>query len=210
MSSSDRGIERYPSGRRKEPAGVRQGGAAWTQIHDTLARTALRLMAQRGFGEMAMDGVAMESGISKRTLYRHFATKTDLGIAAIRQLPTWQGFEHGAGPIKEQIRAFLQFSSPSDKTFVPVLATVLTHRESHPELLEEFRENVLRAREAALKALLERGQATGEISPLIQPAAVAALATGIQIDHYFGLHPWAADSSGVDYAMGIIWPMVAN
>jgi AcrR family transcriptional regulator len=205
MSDSD---DRYPSGRRKVPVGVRQGGAAWNKVHEALARTALDLIVQKGFGDMAMDDVALQSGISKRTVYRHYPNKTELGIAAIHQLPTWQRLDVGDGDIEGQVRRFLELSSPSDESFVPVLASVLAHRQTHPELLEAFREHVLVPRESALAELLERGQRSGGINPDVEPAAIGALATGIQIDHFVGLHPWEADNAGIDYAMSLIWPLV--
>ena len=50
----------------------------------------------------------------------------------------------------------------------------------------------------------------GEIKADIQPAAIAALSTGTQFDHFTGMHPWPSDESGTDYALSIIWPMLRS
>lgn len=45
---------------------------------DAIALIAVGLFAERGFDAVTMDDIAAASGISRRTLFRHFATKSDL------------------------------------------------------------------------------------------------------------------------------------
>ncbi len=45
---------------------------------DAIALIAVGLFAERGFDAVTMDDIATASGISRRTLFRHFATKNDL------------------------------------------------------------------------------------------------------------------------------------
>ncbi|MDN4478518.1 TetR family transcriptional regulator [Demequina sp. SYSU T00039] len=45
---------------------------------DAIALIAVGLFAERGFDAVTMDDIAAASGISRRTLFRHFATKNDL------------------------------------------------------------------------------------------------------------------------------------
>ncbi len=49
--------------------------------HETRARIAdiaVGLFLRRGFAEITMDDIAAESGVSRRTVYRHFPSKDDL------------------------------------------------------------------------------------------------------------------------------------
>ena len=200
--------DRFPSGRRKTPLGVRKGGAAWEGAHRRLALTALRIMAQRGYAELVMDDVALHAGMSKRTVYRHYESKLDLGVAAIMQLPAWQAIDVGEGTTREQVRRFIEKVSASEPLFTKVLATALVHRETTPELLSALREHVLIPREREFARQIEAGQRRGEIDPDVTPAAIAALSIGMQIDHLDGMHKWESDAAGVDYAFSTIWPLL--
>jgi AcrR family transcriptional regulator len=42
-----------------------------------------RLMARFGFRKMTMDDLAKEAGLSRRTIYLHFASKEDVGLSSI-------------------------------------------------------------------------------------------------------------------------------
>ncbi len=45
---------------------------------DELSAVAIRLFTEVGFEETSMDDIAEEAGVSRRTVYRHFAAKADL------------------------------------------------------------------------------------------------------------------------------------
>lgn len=48
------------------------------QTRDEVAKIAIELFTEVGFDETSMDDVAEHAGVSRRTVYRHFATKADL------------------------------------------------------------------------------------------------------------------------------------
>jgi len=48
------------------------------QTKDEIASVAIRLFTDDGFDETSMEDVADKAGVSRRTVYRHFATKADL------------------------------------------------------------------------------------------------------------------------------------
>ncbi|WP_062289289.1 TetR/AcrR family transcriptional regulator [Demequina phytophila] len=45
---------------------------------DQIARIAATLFAERGYAAVSMDDIAERSGVSRRTLFRHFTNKADL------------------------------------------------------------------------------------------------------------------------------------
>ncbi len=65
--------------------------------------TAYSLFYQRGFGRVGVDSVAEHAGLTKRTLYYHFASKDELlaavlehhGALAIERIQRWGGQLHG-------------------------------------------------------------------------------------------------------------------
>jgi len=60
---------------------------------DAILDAATRILATKGFDLMTMDDVALEVGISKPSLYKHFKSKEDLaGAAMVRLLDGAQDF----------------------------------------------------------------------------------------------------------------------
>jgi AcrR family transcriptional regulator len=51
---------------------------------DELVKSALEIFYQNGFHATGMDMLAAESGVSKTSMYKHFRTKEDLILAALR------------------------------------------------------------------------------------------------------------------------------
>lgn len=177
---------RTAGGRRRVPLGIREGGAEWERLHTELAATALEVLAERGYADMVMDEVSQRAGASKRTVYRHYPTKVDLAVAAIRQVPTFAGWAAGTGTIAERLARAVAISADRAPVFAPVLATAIVHRDTVPELLAAVREYVLIPRQAGIATFLEQGIAAGEIRPGLDPLAVAALIAGIITQHVDG------------------------
>lgn len=48
------------------------------QTQDEIATVAIKLFTDVGFDETSMEDIADQAGVSRRTVYRHFATKADL------------------------------------------------------------------------------------------------------------------------------------
>ena len=51
---------------------------------DILVRNAMNVLYREGFTATGMDKLARETGVSKMTMYKHFRSKEDLILAAIR------------------------------------------------------------------------------------------------------------------------------
>ncbi len=51
---------------------------------EQLVKTSIRLFAENGYHATGIDRITEEAGVSKKTLYRHFRTKEDLILAALR------------------------------------------------------------------------------------------------------------------------------
>src|SRR3990167_6632583 len=62
---------------------------------DAIVSAVNRLLAEKGFDAMTVDEVAVEVGIAKASLYKHFPSKEDLAAAAMAR-------------VMERARAFLE------------------------------------------------------------------------------------------------------
>jgi AcrR family transcriptional regulator len=208
MAVAKREPERTASGRRKVPLGVREGGDEWERIHGVLAVTALEVLAERGYADMVMDDVSERAGMSKRTVYRHYPTKLDLAIAAIRKLPTFAGWTDGQDPVVNRVRRMSEIGAAHHPYFAPVLATVVVHRHSVPELLKTMRKYVLEPRERVVRQLIEDGQRRGEIRKEIDPVLAAAMITGQLMDDLTGMHRLPKGAKRGQFALEKTWPML--
>ncbi|WP_156759229.1 TetR/AcrR family transcriptional regulator [Microbacterium karelineae] len=61
----------------------------------SLEETAVRLFLERGFADTTLDELVTEVGVSKRTFFRHFASKEDVAMSAESEL--WEAFAEAIG-----------------------------------------------------------------------------------------------------------------
>lgn len=81
---------------------------------DAILDATARILASKGFDLMTMDDVALEVGISKPSLYKHFKSKEDLVTEAMIRLLTgaqqyWEQLPDKAGPV-DKLRALLEWA----------------------------------------------------------------------------------------------------
>ncbi len=70
-----------PQAGTKAPAPRRRGRPSTRR--DVLLEAALRLFTREGFHAVGIDRILAEAGVAKMTLYKHFASKQDLIVAAL-------------------------------------------------------------------------------------------------------------------------------
>ncbi|HEY9104802.1 TetR/AcrR family transcriptional regulator [Chitinimonas sp.] len=81
---------------------------------DAILDATARILASKGFDLMTMDDVALEVGISKPSLYKHFKSKEDLVTEAMIRLLTgaqafWEQLPDTGGPVGK-LRALLEWA----------------------------------------------------------------------------------------------------
>jgi len=68
---------------RRPPARPGERAPSSENARERILRTAYDLFARHGIRAVGVDRIASESGVAKTTLYRHFAAKDDLVVAAL-------------------------------------------------------------------------------------------------------------------------------
>jgi TetR/AcrR family transcriptional regulator of autoinduction and epiphytic fitness len=88
-----------------------------------------RIFLEQGYASASMDGIAAEAGVSKRTVYNHFASKQDLFQAMVARLY--------AG-LNDTLRRGLPQDSPPEQVLTEFAHELLAHLR-RPEVQGLFR-----------------------------------------------------------------------
>ena len=91
-----------------------------------IARTALRLFAERGFEQTTVDDIAAELGLHRRTLFRYFPSKNDI---------VWGDFEW----VLRRLRELFAQADPAAPLMEAIAGAVVASNVYAPEELPELR-----------------------------------------------------------------------
>lgn len=154
---------------------------------------AAELLAERGYHEMSLDDIATRVGISKGTIYLHFASKEDLVIAFLDQgmsafLGVMDAMLSGPATPPEKVRAIIDHvsSSMTDERF-QVIGAMMQAPEIHSRLAE--RQDEMRKRWAEprrrLAAVIEQGKAEGDFDPTLPTPLILNLLMSLLTPHIY-------------------------
>ncbi len=153
---------------------------------------AYAVFAEKGFAAAKLDDIAARAGVSKGALYLYFDTKEDIfaavvGSAVSPNLDAIAAMAAGYdGPLEPLLRRIgtqigqLAAVSPVGR----VAKLVIGESGNFPELARIWHDEVVMKGLAALSALLERGQLSGQVRPgdprvqavsLISPVLMAVI-----------------------------------
>lgn len=129
---------------REAAPGTAEGGEALTRGHKKKARTrqqlleaALRIYARKGAGELALNELAEEAGVSNGTVYNYFRTREEvleavgleLAVQLSRQVATVSaGISRGAERLAIGVRTFL-LKAKEDPEWAGALISVVRYAE---------------------------------------------------------------------------------
>jgi AcrR family transcriptional regulator len=166
-----------------------------------ILRAALELMLERGFGAMSMEGVAQRAGVGKPAIYRRYGDKAHLAATAIRSIMPVVELPDTGDTLQDLRELAAQAMAQREGGFMSFLGVMLSEERRHPELIEAFRETMLRPRRELFKTFARRGIERGHIRPdLDLEQAADAFAGNIIVRHIVGL-PFDDDwfEAGIDF-----------
>jgi AcrR family transcriptional regulator len=133
---------------------------------EAILQAAFALIAEEGYESLTMEGLAERVGISRQTLYHHFASKEHIVLQAILSLMA-QGLKaieeiDPALPPRERLRRvthlLIESRFQSDRAPFVRARHALAPLKSHPEYLRAFER-----RTAVLAQIVEAAQISGDI-----------------------------------------------
>jgi TetR/AcrR family transcriptional regulator, fatty acid metabolism regulator protein len=149
------------------------------------------LILEKGYNETSMDDIAARVGVSKGTLYLHFASKEDLLLAIM---------ETNLRAFAESMTAIISSeSAPREKLEGVIRLVYIGSSDERIRLMDavlrvpELRQRLTEQKSATiatfwgdfaerLRAVLDEGKATGDFDPAIPTPVLQAIFTGL-------LHP---------------------
>lgn len=131
-----------------------------------IRRAAAELLLQHGFDKTTVDEVAARAGVGKATVYRRWASKEDLAVAAMESLYDAEFPAPDTGSIVDDLletyRAVLAFvNSPAGQGFLRVSIAESVRDERIATL---YRQSIVR-RETQARDAFHRAIARGEVRP---------------------------------------------
>ena len=146
--------------------------------HQAIIQATLELLVEGGYGSLTMEAVRTRAGVGKATIYRRWHSKEELVRDAIVFLhdefdtPDTGSLRGDYDALATLVRAS---ASRGGASLMPRLLGESVH---DPELFAIFRAHLVEPRRAALRSVLERAVARGEIREGIDPELMVDLFAG--------------------------------
>lgn len=138
------------------------------------------LLAESGFSNLTVEGVAARAGVAKTTIYRRYRSKTDLALAVLLDMvgdvSTQPYVQDSATELVELVDRTVDLMCNS--VLGRVMKGLVSEIAADPELAHVYREQVVSHRVADVAVLVERGISRGEFRADLDPEMVTDLLLG--------------------------------
>jgi len=161
------------------------------RAHSKVLESATELFAVRGIDRTSVDAIAAASGVSKATIYKHWADKDALCLEVMQFVHDLDDGppEVDSGDLRADLIAFLKYE-PSRKK-AAIIKKLMPHLIAYSARNEEFgrawKTRVMDRARTSLKALLRRGANRGIFPAVLDEDLGVALLLGPMLyRHIFG------------------------
>ncbi len=183
----------------------RRGRPRDPEVDQAILQTTLKLLTEHGYAGLSVERVAAEAGVGKTTIYRRYTTKEQLAAAAVGALkdelepPPDTG--DSLNDIVEMLARSLEMLERGPG--FAMIGALLVEERRNPELIELFRQRIIRPRRDDVIMVLQRGVERGEIRADADLAmATNAILGAILANHIFGA-PESAEI--IQHTVSTVW-----
>jgi AcrR family transcriptional regulator len=147
------------------------------------------LLAEKGFAQLTIEGIAQRAGVAKQTIYRWWSSKTEILLEAFLTDAAEDLNPPDTGDLvadyRIHLRALAQFLTASDAG--AVFRALMAEGQHDPALAERLRtEHLAKQRERDLRPLARAGiDQDGLVDRLVGPIYYRALVSGEEISEAF-------------------------
>ncbi|MDA0178855.1 TetR/AcrR family transcriptional regulator C-terminal ligand-binding domain-containing protein [Solirubrobacter phytolaccae] len=142
------------------PATPKRGRPLDPEVDAAIVAAATAMFLEGGLQRMTVPGVAAAAGVAKTTVYRRYATPAQLALAAIGRLNA-DASDPDTGSARTDLIATLE--AVRQRIDPTVTATVLVEAQTHPEILELARRQMIIPAVERFRRILRKGVETGEL-----------------------------------------------
>lgn len=146
------------------PIPLRPGRPRSAEADAAIRDATIELLADAGYANVTMSGVAATAGVSTATLYRRWRSKVDL-VVDVLSVRAEENPVPDTGSLRGDCRAWLRqmVDGMRETTAGPLMAGLVGELGRNPELADALRTALIGPRRAAFVAMLERGERRGEL-----------------------------------------------
>jgi AcrR family transcriptional regulator len=152
------------------------------EAHEKVVHTALALFGERGIEATSMDAIARSSGVSKATIYNHWADKEALLMEAMLYVngANREPKHVDTGDLCRDLATVLSWRPPGELEAARVRITpmFMAYAAVHREFGAAWRHRVMEPGRNALKHILARGVERGLLPADLDPELCIALLMG--------------------------------
>ncbi|MEV0615850.1 TetR/AcrR family transcriptional regulator [Nonomuraea sp. NPDC050404] len=150
-----------------------------------IIESTLDLIAEgMGLSDLTIEAIASRAGVGKTTIYRRWSNKEDLVVDALATLKAPLPPLSGAS-VREDLIALIdamrQESGHSRSRCVMNIA--MSEADRYPRLMERFVKRAIEPRREALRMVIERGIASGELRSDLDVGMAQAMVSGTMMWH---------------------------
>ena len=124
---------------------------------------AMAELEQHGYAALTIQGIAARAGVGKQTIYRWWSSKADVVLDALTDMAETRIAVPDEGSLPADLMAFLT-ATFRQRDRRPVLIGLMAEALLDPAFARAFRDRFLFGRRDALRTILDRAVARGEIA----------------------------------------------
>ncbi|MGA2099197.1 MAG: TetR/AcrR family transcriptional regulator [Candidatus Acidiferrum sp.] len=180
------------------------------RAHREVLEAATNLFAERGIDATSMDAIAAASGVSKATVYKHWADKDALCLAVmvhVHELDEGPP-EVDSGDLRADLKAYLKYQPSPKKAAIQkrLMPHLIAYSARNEEFGRAWKTRVMERARDSLKKLLRRGVDRGIFPAVLDEELGVALLLGpMMYRHIFGPSvnlEWLAEGTVESFWLG--------
>jgi AcrR family transcriptional regulator len=158
------------------------------RAHKKVLEAATNLFAERGIDATSLDAIAAASGVSKATIYKHWADKDALCMGVLMHVHEIDPGppEIDSGDLREDLKAFLKYEPSPRKSAIQkrLMPHMIAYSARNEEFGRAWRSRVMERSRDSLRKLLRRGIEKGIFPAVLDEELGVALLLGPMMYRY--------------------------